>query len=190
MGLEMGGGQWSHRVCEGLVAALVGLHRGWVWGGGWGSGGCPEHPPQKWESKKVARSFLGAVSTQSYPKRWFSSLPWVLNLFVGGLKKGARRARRVPRGLPRGRGTAVPKRSRISMFSPSEGQFLRAYSSAVNDHSYKSSATHLKHQSQPHSSVCVCAEPTPQRRPLAQGSPQSVKKVFAISFRNTFGTPW
>ena len=35
----------------------------------------PRAPAEKSESKKVARNFLCAVSTQSHPKRWFSILP-------------------------------------------------------------------------------------------------------------------
>ena len=47
-------------------------------------------------------------------------------------KKEVARARQVPRGLPRGRGAAMPKRPRISTFSAPERQFLRAFCSAPN----------------------------------------------------------
>ena len=52
----------------------------------------PGASPEKSERKKVAREFLCAVSTQSHPKRWFSSLAWALKNSVGGKKREVPRA--------------------------------------------------------------------------------------------------
>ena len=45
----------------------------------------PRASAEKSESKKVARDFLCAVSTQSHPKRWFSVSPWALKNYVGAV---------------------------------------------------------------------------------------------------------
>ncbi len=45
----------------------------------------PRASPEELESKKAARIFPCAVSTQSDPKRWFSSLPWVLKMSIGAV---------------------------------------------------------------------------------------------------------
>ena len=45
----------------------------------------PRASAEESESKKVARNFLCAVSMQSHPKRWFSMLPWVLEMSVGAV---------------------------------------------------------------------------------------------------------
>ena len=45
----------------------------------------PRASAEKSESKKVARDFLCAVSTQSHPKRRFSVSPWALKNYVGAV---------------------------------------------------------------------------------------------------------
>ena len=100
MELRAGEGHRPQRGCEDPVPA---------------PGAQPRDIPRKIGVKKSRPQIpLCRLNTKS-SETMVSELAVGVKNSVGGPKKVAR-ARQVPRGLPRGRATAMPKRQRISMF--------------------------------------------------------------------------
>ena len=106
-------GQCSQHVCEALVAARAAQPSA--------------SPPKNWSEKKSARNSFAPSLRKVIPKDGFRACRGLWKFLSEALKK-SRRARQVPRGLPRGRGTAMPKRSMMSTFWASLTQSPRAYS--------------------------------------------------------------
>ncbi len=93
----------------------------------------PPHPtPPKNRSEKKSSEIPLAPSQRKVIAKADFRVCRGLWKFLSEARKKFARARQVPRGLPRGRGAAMPKRSRMSKFSGPRGQFLSASCSARN----------------------------------------------------------